>query len=227
MSSRPFPHYQALEEFPEKQETNQSDFYFCSLPAPSLPSFLPRCRTLHFPLLNFMSFLPAHLYVSKIMWCISYSSQFIIICKHATGIFCSIIHVFNEGVEQYCLPCWPLGFVAPITTLWTWSFIQFSVCLNLYLSTLYFVSLSVMILQETVSKPFLKSRYTKPISLVLTNKLVALLEMATMLVKHDLPIINSCWPLLMTVLSFWSWEMLSQRIFFITFPGTEVRLSSL
>lgn len=213
---------------PVKQETNQSDFYFCSLAAPSLPSLLPRCRTWHFPLLNFLSFLSAHFYVSKTIWFITYCSQFVTICKHGTGTFSSIIQIFNEGVELCCLPWWPLRLVALITTPWTWSFIQFSVCLNLYLPILYFVS-CLWWHYKRQSKPFLKSRCTKPMSLLFTNKLVTLLEMATRLVKHDVPFINPCWPLLMTTLPFRSWEMLSQRIFFITFLrwGTEVRFSSL
>ncbi|PKU44925.1 hypothetical protein llap_4769 [Limosa lapponica baueri] len=62
------------------------------------------------------------------------------------------------------------GFVLLITTLWAWAFIQFPVHLTVCSSNLYISSFSVRILQETVSKAFLKSSPEHQSSLKIGSK---------------------------------------------------------
>jgi len=105
--------------------------------------------------------------------CISHSSQCCITSKLAEGALCSIIQIICQevssigpSVEPWGTPlvtCLPLDFVPLFTTLWSQSFSQFSVHLPDHLYNPYFVSLSVMILWETVSKALLKPRQTTPV----------------------------------------------------------------
>jgi len=74
--------------------------FFCKLPSGcSVPSlyqhlllFLPRCRILHIPLLNFMRFLIS---------CISHYFQFCAFCERAEGSLCPTVQFINEEVKQY------------------------------------------------------------------------------------------------------------------------------
>lgn len=47
--------------------------------------------------------------VSTLLWYVSHSSQFCIICKHAEGAFCPIVQVISEDVKQYWPQYRPLG----------------------------------------------------------------------------------------------------------------------
>ena len=70
--------------------------------------FLPRGRTLHFPLLNFMRFLAAHCSSLSRSLCTteqhdplvySCSSQLGVIYKLAEGTLCPILQIINEDVK--------------------------------------------------------------------------------------------------------------------------------
>lgn len=69
--------------------------------------FLPKCRTLQFPLWNFVRFLSAHLsspfsiFLDGIMslWHISHFSQFCATSKLAKGTLCLTIQIIKEGVK--------------------------------------------------------------------------------------------------------------------------------
>jgi len=70
--------------------------------------FLSRCRSLHFPLLNFKraSFSPflqpvqVLLDDSMMIWHVSHSSQIDVVSKLAEGMLCPIIPIINEEVEK-------------------------------------------------------------------------------------------------------------------------------
>jgi len=82
-----------------------------------LELFLPTCRTLTFPLLNFMRFLycpflqpvKVPLDGSTTLWCINRSSKFGLICKLAEGTICLVIQIINEEFEHDCSTIDPCG----------------------------------------------------------------------------------------------------------------------
>ena len=78
--------------------------------------FLPRCRTLHLLLLNFIRFVSAQLSgLSRSRWMAAQpsgvsanSSQFCVISKLVEGTLCPFIQVIDEEVEQDWAKYWAL-----------------------------------------------------------------------------------------------------------------------
>lgn len=110
-----------------------------------------------------------------------------------------------------------MRFQTLITTLWAWPFSQFSIQLTVCPYRLNFMR----ILEETVLKAVSKSTLsslTKPV--IQSQKVIKL-------VKHDIPLVNPWWRLLLIFMSFTCLEMVFRISCSITFPGIEVKLTSL
>lgn len=66
--------------------------------------------------------------------------------------------------------CLPAGLVPLRTFIWAWQFRQFSAHVSFYLSSLYFISLSMRMFWETVWRALLKFKWTPPTVLLLSTK---------------------------------------------------------
>lgn len=94
-------------------------------------------------------------------WCIFHSSQICLIFK---VVICPIIPIINEEVTRYWPPtlspcvlgtCPQLDLLPLTTTLWTWSFWQFSVHPTVLLPNIHIDSLFMRVCQEIMSNAFL------------------------------------------------------------------------
>lgn len=118
----------------------------------------------------------------------------------------SIIWVINEDDKQYWPYCRSLGhttsdstpadFMLLIMTLWAWQFGQFSVHFFLHFPRPHLISLEKGMLQQSMLKALLNSRYPISNALPLSTEPFK----AIRLVSHDFLFRNPCWVLPVTLL---------------------------
>lgn len=134
----------------------------CSLDYP--PS---RWRTLHSSLLNSMRFFPTHftslfrtLQMTAQPWTISHSSQFCIICKLARGALSPYPKLFWAQYQPlgYNTHDWPPTGLCAFDHNHFYLAVQFLIHLTISLSSAYFISLSMRILQKIRVESLAKSR---------------------------------------------------------------------
>ena len=129
--------------------------------------FLPRCRTLHLPLLNLIRFLSAqlsslsrcHWMAAQPAWCIYHSSQFCVISKlgevHSNSSSRSLMNKLNKtgpSTDPWGTPLvtsLQLDSVPLMTTLWVLPFSQFSIHCTDHSSSPQFLSFPRRMLWET------------------------------------------------------------------------------
>lgn len=133
----------------------------------------PKCRTLHLPLLNFMTFPSSHFSRLQQPCSPPWDSSFGIMCKLPESALYPIIQIVNKDMTCYWtqqrwllrdatgnqVPAW---LVPPTTISWAQHSSWFSTHLSTY-SVL--IILAPRILWETVSKALLKLRYVASIAL--------------------------------------------------------------
>ena len=78
-----------------------------------------------------------------------------------------------------------------------------------------------------MSKALQKSRKMAAVTLPLFTVAVTPSQEATRLVRHDLPLVKSCWLSQITSLYCMCLNIASRRMCSMIFPGTEVRLTGL
>lgn len=127
------------------------------------------CRTLHFPMLNLVSFLLAHFFnLLKFLWTATRPfhwgthPQFCVISKLVEGSLCPIIQLTTEDLKQNL----PLGYTAWLVVFnqtCCWSPLSghsysasFKSTMRFCSSSHYFINFSM----KTMSKAFLNSRWT-------------------------------------------------------------------
>jgi len=80
-----------------------------------------------------------------------------------------------------------------ITTLWDLPVIQFSIHLTIHSFILHSLAFISRMLWEKLSNTLMNSRYTTPTALPPSTLPEVTSQKATRLVKHDFPLVNSCW----------------------------------
>ena len=140
-----------------------------------------RCKTLHFPLLNFMRFQSAQFSsLLRSLWmavqpsCVSPTASFVpstdllrVSSVLSSRSLMKMLNSIGPIIESWGISLltglW-LDFIPLLITLWHQQFREFSVHLTAHLPKLYFISLSMRMLKETVTKGFLlKSRQITPL----------------------------------------------------------------